>query len=103
MKTFFAFFLLSCCSMASLSAAKAAPFDQTYGYELVRYLYRWHMDDAVLAESLEQTDTIDLYYRHLEPTRDAGDTSEYLEIVFPLTKLVVLLKGDVPPVVKTPR
>jgi hypothetical protein len=92
MKTLFAFFLLSCCGIVSLSAAKAAPFDQTYGYELIRYLYRWHMDDAVLAETLEKTDTIDLHYRYLEPTRDAGDVSEYLEIVFPLTKMVVLLK-----------
>lgn len=92
MKTLVALFLLSCCCMVSLSAAKAAPFDQTYGYELVRYLYRWHMDDAVLAETLKKTDTIDLHYRYLEPTRDAGDVSEYLEIVFPLTKLVVLMK-----------
>lgn len=92
MKTLFVFFLFSACSMAGLSAEKSEPFDQDYGYELIRYLYRWYMDDAVLAETLEKRDTLDLYYRYLKPKLDEGDQSEYLEIILPLTKMVVVLK-----------
>lgn len=92
MKKLLVFFLFIACSMAGLSAEKSEPFDQAYGYELIRYLYRWHMDDAVLAETLEKRDTLDLYYRYLEPTLDEGDESEYLEIILPLTKMVVVLK-----------
>lgn len=84
-----------CCFLCgtSLFAAKdAPPFDQAYGYELMRYLYRWHMDDAILAEALVKQDQLNLYYRYLEPVLDEGDVSQHLEVVLPLTKMVVLLK-----------
>ncbi len=81
------------CFVTSLfGAEKAEPFDQEYGYELVRYLYRWHMDDAILAEARVRQDSLDLYYRYLEPTLDEDDHSEHLEVVLPLAKMVVLLK-----------
>lgn len=83
---------LLCLGTPFLAAEKAAPFDEKYGYELIRYLYRWHMDDAVLADTLVKQDHLSLYYRYLEPTLDQGDLSEHVELVLPLTKMVVVLK-----------
>jgi hypothetical protein len=92
MKTIRIVLSLLCLGTSLFAAEKAAPFDEEYGYELLRYLYRWHMDDAILAEALVKQDQVNLYYRYLKPTLDEGDVSEHIEIVLPLTKMVVLLK-----------
>lgn len=80
------------CGTSLFAAEESAPFDQEYGYELIRYLYRWHMDDAALAETLVNQDQLNLYYRYLEHELDEGDSSQHLEIILPLTEMVVLLK-----------
>jgi hypothetical protein len=87
--TIFCYFVLS----ASLfGSEEAVPFDQKYGYELLRYLYRWHMDDSVLTESAVKQDQLHLYYRYLDAELDEGDLSQHLEVVVPLAQMVVLLK-----------
>ncbi|ADE55654.1 hypothetical protein [Coraliomargarita akajimensis] len=71
----------------------AAPFDQAYADELLRYIYRWHMDDAILADTLLDADEIVVYYRSVEPeVRDAQDRSKYLEVAMPFARLMVHLK-----------
>lgn len=80
-------------TIACACHAQKAPFSQHYGDELIRYLYRWHLDDAILAETLGGQEHIMLYYRYLEPEqRDEGDRSEHLEVVLPVAKLYVRLK-----------
>jgi hypothetical protein len=82
------------CMLTSLLRSEQAqePFNREYGYELVRYLYRWHMDDAILAQAEQAQAELDLYYRYLQPTLDAGDRSEHLEIILPQVQMVVVLK-----------
>lgn len=71
----------------------SAPFDQHYADELIRYIYRWHMDDAILAETLQDQEEVVLYYRSYEPDmRDPGDESEFLEVAMPFARLMVHLK-----------
>ena len=80
------------CGTSLFAAEEAAPFNPEYGYELIRYLYRWHMDDVSLAETLVNQDQLNLYYRDLELELDEGDISQHLEVILPLAKVVVLLK-----------
>ncbi len=80
-------------SLASCLPLSAKPFDDSYAYELFRYLYRWHMDDEILGDSLVELDEVELYYRSFEPKqRDEDDLSDYLELWIPFARLEVTLK-----------
>lgn len=79
--------------LAGIAPVTAQPFEKSYAYELFRYLYRWHMDDAILGETLGELKEIEVYYRSFHPKqRDEYDLSEYLELWIPFAKLEVTLK-----------
>ncbi|MGB0413700.1 MAG: hypothetical protein ACPGJU_04575 [Coraliomargarita sp.] len=79
--------------LTSFAPLNAQPFDQSYAYELFRYLYRWHMDDAILGDTLVEMGDVAVYYRSFEPKqRDDSDLSDYLELWIPFAKLEVTLK-----------
>ncbi|MEM1223611.1 MAG: hypothetical protein AAGH40_12715 [Verrucomicrobiota bacterium] len=77
----------------SLCGAKAkAPFDDQYAFELLRYLYRWHMDDAVLSVDPREIEKVEIHYRTIDKALDEGDHSEFLEIIIPVADMLVMLK-----------
>ncbi len=80
-------------SLTALPAQNSAPFSDEYAYELLSYLYRWHMDDAILEVSLEIGDNVVIFYRRITPEDlDPDDNSEFLEVVLPLANMVINLK-----------
>ncbi|MDA0578094.1 MAG: hypothetical protein O3B24_08345 [Verrucomicrobia bacterium] len=64
--------------------------DQTVT-EVVRHLYRWHLDESALA-GLEAQPKIDVLERAVVMALDAGDNSKFAELVFPQLRRRVLLK-----------
>ncbi|MEM7791993.1 MAG: hypothetical protein AAF546_11375 [Verrucomicrobiota bacterium] len=79
-------------SFCITDAETEAPFDDSYAFELLQYLYRWHMDDAVLSVDPRELEEVDIYYRKIEKALDPGDDSEFLEIVIPVAKMLIMLK-----------
>lgn len=73
-------------------AQNGEPWEREYLFELLRYLYRWHLDDAILAGRALQDPELVVYYRPLEPQLDAGDASQFVELLFAGVNLVVHLK-----------
>jgi hypothetical protein len=59
--------------------------------EIVRYLYRWHADETLLASVSRYSDT-ELWARPLHPQLDDGDASKFCEVLFPRVHLRVVLK-----------
>jgi hypothetical protein len=64
---------------------------QAYLCEIVRHLYRWHLDESDV-ERLVDAKTFPFWVRRLEPQLDAGDRSEFAEIVLPLVDARVKVK-----------
>jgi hypothetical protein len=62
-----------------------------YVAEVIRYLYRWHADETMLASVSNHTDT-ELWARPLHPKLDAGDNSQFCEVLFPRVKMRIVLK-----------
>ena len=62
-----------------------------YVAEVIRYLYRWHADETMLASVSQHTDT-ELWARPLHPKLDAGDDSRFCEVLFPRVNLRIVLK-----------
>jgi hypothetical protein len=62
-----------------------------YVAEVIRYLYRWHADETLLASVARYPDT-ELWARTLHPRTDPGDDSRFCELLFPRARLRVVLK-----------
>jgi hypothetical protein len=62
-----------------------------YVAEVIRYLYRWHADETMLASVSRYTDT-ELWARPLHPKLDAGDNSRFCEVLFPRVHMRIVLK-----------
>ena len=62
-----------------------------YVAEVVRYLYRWHADETMLAAVARHPD-VELWARPLHPRLDAGDDSRFREVLFPRVGMRVVLK-----------
>src|SRR5687768_13051023 len=62
-----------------------------YVAEVMRYLYRWHADETMLASVSQHTDT-ELWARPLHPRLDAGDDSRFCEVLFPRVRMRIVLK-----------
>jgi hypothetical protein len=62
-----------------------------YVAEVIRYLYRWHADETMLAAVSRYTDA-ELWARPLHPQLDAGDNSRFCEVLFPRVHLRIVLK-----------
>ncbi len=81
--------------------------ETNYLYEVVRHLYRWHLDETD-AEKIVGQKKIEFWVKGLSPELDAGDQSRFGEIVIPqldvsvtakqadytIEKLKVLVKND---------
>ena len=62
-----------------------------YVAEILRYLYRWHADETLLASVSQYSDT-ELWARPLHPQLDAGDDSRFCEVLFPRVHMRIVLK-----------
>jgi hypothetical protein len=77
-----------------LDAAAAPPaeiLDAKYLFEIVRHVYRWHLDENDV-DRLSGTRKFPFWVRVLDTPLDAGDRSRTAEIVMPLVGTVVKVK-----------
>lgn len=98
MKIFFScLFLLS---MAFCQIASAEEPDMTVKelsdkkilHEIVRYLYRWYLDEADIEATSSADADLDFQIRQLNPKLDQGDNSRFAEVRIPLWKVAVRMK-----------
>lgn len=62
--------------------------------EVVRHLYRWHMDETMFWQG-ELPESGSVFIREIDEARDEGDSSRYVELIFDqLPARVVLKKAD---------
>src|SRR4051812_17159226 len=67
---------------ASAPSREGNVLTRDYVAEVIRYLYRWHADETMLAAVSTHTDA-ELWARRLHPQLDAGDNSRFCEVLFP--------------------
>ena len=67
------------------------PFSRDYIAEVVRYLYRWHLDETALYSVADHSD-IEIWARRLEVATDKNDRSRFCELLAPRLSLRVDLK-----------
>jgi len=75
----------------SATNAQGQVLTRDYVAEVLRYLYRWHADETMLASVSGYTDT-ELWARPLQPKLDPGDDSRFCEVLFPRVKMRIVLK-----------
>jgi hypothetical protein len=89
-------FLSGCRTSAPLeSASPSAPppelIDQSYLFEIVRHLYRWHLDESEIERIVPARKAL-FWVRRLETRLDPGDQSIFGEILLPQLALSVKVK-----------
>ncbi|HUO09657.1 MAG TPA: hypothetical protein VM008_15210 [Phycisphaerae bacterium] len=72
-------------------AAPAELVDRKYLFEVVRYLYRWHMDEAEAEKALEAKEFV-FWVKRVNVKLDEGDRSELGEIFLPDLGMIVRVK-----------
>jgi len=90
--------LLSACrtppeSGAGATAAPPELLQPSYLFEVVRYLYRWHLDESEV-ERMEEQKQLVVWVRRLEPKLDPGDRSLEGEILLPQLQLSARVKKE---------
>ena len=65
----------------------------SYIFEVVRYLYHWHLDESDL-DRLEGEPQLVVWVRPLEPKLDPGDRSLEAELVLPQLQLTAKVKKE---------
>ena len=80
-----------CASTRAVPPREAPALTRDYVAEVIRYLYRWHADETMLASVSGYTDT-ELWARPLHPKLDADDNSRFCEVLFPRVRLRIVLK-----------
>ena len=65
--------------------------ETTFLYEVVRHLYRWHLDERDV-EPVSGVTQMEFRVRALTPALDPGDHSEFAEVVIPALRCQVLVK-----------
>ncbi len=83
--------LPGCASTRPAPAHEADVLTRDYVAEVIRYLYRWHADETMLASVSQYTDT-ELWARPLHPKLDSDDNSRFCEVLFPRVHLRIVLK-----------
>ncbi len=76
---------------ATLPASTSELLDQHCQYEVVRYLYRWHLDEEQLEKAVDTPNFV-FWIKPLHPKLDPDDHSIFAEMIFPTLDLVVRLK-----------
>lgn len=66
-------------------------FSRDFLSEMLRHLYRWHLDETALL-AIDDAAELEILARPLKPTLDAGDLSRYAELAIPRLSLLVTLK-----------
>jgi hypothetical protein len=68
--------------------------DREYCYELLRYLYRWYLDDDLFFENPEirRATDVEFWIRELVVEADKEDRSRYLEVLLPIIETTIILK-----------
>jgi hypothetical protein len=75
----------------SVSSPPAELLQQSYLFEVVRHLYRWHLDESEV-ERIIGAKRFVFWVRRLEAKLDPGDHSELAEILLPQLHLSVKVK-----------
>jgi hypothetical protein len=65
--------------------------EKPYLFEVVRYLYRWYMDEADIQYTAENDEFV-FWVRSLDYKLDAGDNSKFGEIIMPCLGIKVKVK-----------
>ena len=65
--------------------------ERTFLYEVVRHLYRWHLDERDV-EPVSGVSQMEFRVRALTPALDEGDRSKFAEVVIPALRCQVLVK-----------
>lgn len=98
-----AFFLAVATALALLplggcaTGAKPAPegaaalITRDYAVDLIRHLYRWHLDETMLRSVGGYSDVFVLV-KEVHPKLDAGDKSRFLDVIAPRMRLRISLK-----------
>ncbi len=66
-------------------------FAPEYLSEIMRHLYRWHLDETALL-NVDETPEVELWVREVTPELDAEDQSRYCEMLVPQLSFLLLLK-----------
>lgn len=80
-----------CLPGGSRGAETNLTFSKEYLAQIVRHLYRWHLDETALL-ALDESPQIDFWIREVTPELDAADRSRYVEILVPRLSYRLLLK-----------
>lgn len=76
---------------AATPTPSSESLQKPFMFELVRYLYRWHLDADDLKRP-EKGDQFVFWVRDLEKALDEGDESRFAEVVIPHFGMLVTLK-----------
>ena len=76
---------------ATASAVPPELTDSKYLFEIIRHVYRWHLDENDV-DRLSGTKEFPFWVRMVEVPLDAGDSSRTAEIVMPLVGTMVKVK-----------
>jgi hypothetical protein len=74
--------LASGCATRPPVMTQPTTMEIAYISEIVRHLYRWHMDETMLG-NVDDNGTLEVWGRRLHPPLDAGDRSEFYEVLIP--------------------
>lgn len=68
--------------------------EKEYAFELLRYLYRWYLDDDlfILNPGIKQAEEIEFWIRSIRPEADENDKSRYIEVLLPIIQTEVIFK-----------
>jgi hypothetical protein len=86
--------LPACRSAGPVSSSQAVPpelLEPAYLHEIVRYLYRWQLDEREVEKILGRKDFV-FWVRPLPVALDPGDHSQYAEILLPQLDMSVEVK-----------
>ena len=76
---------------AGVSVVPPELLEQSYLFEIVRYLYRWQLDESEVERIVGQKQFV-LWVRRLDPRLDPGDRSRLAEILLPQLGITVKVK-----------
>ena len=76
---------------AGASAVPPEILEQSYLFEIVRYIYRWQLDESEVERIVGQKQFV-LWVRRLDPKLDPGDRSRLAEILLPQLGITVKVK-----------
>jgi hypothetical protein len=83
--------LFVCATPLRAEETGSTPFTRDYVSEVIRHMYRWHLDETALHTVSQYTD-VEIWVRPVKMALDEGDHSRYYELVAPRLLIRLLLK-----------